>query len=58
LDIPVAMIPSMAMLMFALWKLLGGIKKLTGLEFDDIFKTPPEKAKSASGATTENPEKA
>ncbi len=52
LDIPVTTIPSMAMLMFALWKLLGGIKKLTGLELDDIFKAPPEKTKSAPETTS------
>ena len=40
---PVIVIPSMAMMMFALWRLLSGIKKLTGLEFDSIFKAPPEK---------------
>jgi hypothetical protein len=48
LDIPVATIPSMAMMMFALWKLLHGIKVLTGLSLEEIFKAPPEKPKSAS----------
>lgn len=47
---PIIVIPSMAMMMFALWRLLGGIKKLTGLEFDAIFKTPPEKPKPATQA--------
>jgi len=41
---PVIVIPSMAMMMFALWRLLGGIKKITGLELEQIFKTPPPKA--------------
>jgi hypothetical protein len=45
LDIPVTMVPSMAMMMFALWRLLKGIEALTGLTLDDIFKTPPPKAK-------------
>ena len=45
LDIPVTMVPSMAMMMFALWRLLKGIEQLTGLTLDDIFKAPPEKAK-------------
>ncbi len=45
LDIPVTMVPSMAMMMFALWRLLKGIEQLTGLTLDEIFKTPPEKAK-------------
>lgn len=43
LNWPVIVIPSMAMMMFALWQLLHGIKRITGLEFDAIFKTPPEK---------------
>jgi len=40
---PVIALPSMAMMMFALWKLLHGIKALTGLGLEDIFKTPPPK---------------
>ncbi|HTJ78992.1 MAG TPA: VC0807 family protein [Rariglobus sp.] len=48
LDIPVATVPSMAMLMFALWKLINGIKMLTGLDLDDIFKVHPEKTKPAA----------
>lgn len=35
--------PSMGMMMFALWRLLNGIKRLTGLPLDAIFKAPPEK---------------
>ena len=30
-------IPTMGMMMFALFRLLGGIKRLTGLELEDIF---------------------
>ena len=41
---PIIVIPSMAMMMFALWRLLGGIKKITGLELEQIFKTPPPRA--------------
>ena len=48
LDIPVATVPSMLMMMFALWKLLGGIKALTGLALEDIFKAPPEKPATAA----------
>lgn len=48
LDIPVATVPSMAMMMYALWKLIHGIKVLTGLELEAIFKAPPEKPKSAA----------
>jgi hypothetical protein len=40
---PVIVVPSTAMMMFVLWRLLGGIKSLTGLELDDIFHAPPEK---------------
>lgn len=45
---PVIVIPSMAMMMFALWRLLGGIKRITGLELDAIFKAPPEKPAKGS----------
>jgi hypothetical protein len=41
---PVIVIPSMAMMMFALWRLLAGIKRITGLELEAIFKAPPPKA--------------
>jgi hypothetical protein len=40
---PVIVVPCMIVTMFALWKLLSGIKKLTGLELEAIFKTPPPK---------------
>jgi hypothetical protein len=39
---PVIVLPSMAMMMLVLWRLLHGIKALTGLELDDIFRSPPE----------------
>jgi hypothetical protein len=42
---PVIVLPSMAMMLFVLWRLLHGIKALTGLELDDIFRSPPEKRK-------------
>ncbi|TAG27067.1 MAG: MFS transporter [Verrucomicrobia bacterium] len=42
---PVITIPTMAMMMFALWQLLKGIKALTGLELDDLLQAPPEKSK-------------
>lgn len=41
---PVIVLPSMAMMMFALWQLLGGIKKLTGLELEQIFHAQEKKA--------------
>ncbi|MGA2445734.1 MAG: VC0807 family protein [Opitutaceae bacterium] len=40
---PVIVLPSMAMMMLVLWRLLHGIKALTGLELDAIFRSPPEK---------------
>jgi hypothetical protein len=43
LSYPVIAVPSMVVTMFALWKMLSGIKKLTGLEIETIFKTPPPK---------------
>lgn len=47
---PVIMLPSMAMMLFVLWRLLGGIRTLTGLALDDIFRAPPEKTPAPAGA--------
>ena len=38
---PVIVLPSMAMMMFVLWRLLRGITALTGLTLDDVFHTQP-----------------
>lgn len=40
---PVLMVPSMAMMIYVLWKLIGGINALTGLTMDEMFHAPPEK---------------
>ena len=40
---PVIVVPSLAMTLLALWRLLSGLKKLTGLSMDEIFKAPPPK---------------
>jgi hypothetical protein len=40
---PIIVLPSMAMMMYALWRLLGGLQKITGLTLDEILKAPPEK---------------
>jgi hypothetical protein len=40
---PVIVIPSMAMLMVGLWRLIKGLNALTGLTTDDIFRTPEKK---------------
>jgi len=47
---PVIVLPSMAMMLFVLWRLLGGIRKLTDLSLDDIFRAPPEKVPGAAGS--------
>ena len=44
LSYPVIVVPSLAVTMFALWRLVAGIRKLTGLTLESIFKTPPPKA--------------
>jgi hypothetical protein len=47
---PVIVLPSMAMMLYVLWRLLGGIRRLTGLELDDIFRAPPEKKPAMADA--------
>ncbi len=42
---PVIALPSTAIMMFALWKLIGGITRLTGLKLEEIFHAPPPKDK-------------
>lgn len=39
-------VPAMAMLMMILWRLIGGIQKLTGLDSDAIFKSAEPKGKT------------
>lgn len=45
---PVIALPSMMVMMFALWRLLKGVERLTGLNMDDIMHAPPEKKKAAT----------
>jgi hypothetical protein len=40
---PVIVLPSMAIMMLALWRLFKGIEQLTGLTMDEILHHPPEK---------------
>ena len=40
---PVIVVPSMAIMMIALWRLLKGLEKLSGLTVDEILRQPPEK---------------
>ena len=40
---PVIVVPVMVLMMIALWRLITGLKGLTGLTMDEIFKAEPEK---------------
>lgn len=40
---PVIVVPSMAMMMIALWRLIAGLRQLTGLTTDEIFRAQPKK---------------
>ncbi len=40
---PIIVVPCMVLMMVALWRLVVGLKKLTGLTTDEIFKAEPEK---------------
>lgn len=46
----VIMVPSMGMMIFALWRLLKGLEALTGLTLDELLRQPPEQRKAAPGA--------
>jgi hypothetical protein len=43
-------LPVMAMMMYALWRLLGGLQTITGLTLDEILRQPQEKKDSSTGA--------
>jgi len=45
-------IPTMAMMMYALWRLLRGLQTLTGLSIDEILHQPPEAKQTATVAAT------
>lgn len=40
---PVIVLPSMAMMMVALWRLVRGLGRLTGLRLEEIFHPPPDR---------------
>ncbi len=40
---PVIVIPSMVIMIFALWRLIGGIKRLSGLSFEEMVHAKAEK---------------
>ncbi len=44
---PVIVLPCMVVMGLALWVLIKGIKDLTGLDMESVFKTPPPKPKKA-----------
>lgn len=46
---PVIVIPCMFITVFALWKLLHGIQALTGLELEEVFRTPEHQKVQKSG---------
>ncbi|HET7536459.1 MAG TPA: VC0807 family protein [Candidatus Didemnitutus sp.] len=41
-------VPVIAMMMYALWRLLKGLEQLTGLTFDEIMKQPPANPPAAT----------
>ena len=41
---PVIVLPSLVIMVFALWRLLKGIEALTGLTLDEILHQPPDRA--------------
>jgi hypothetical protein len=40
---PVIVLPTMIITIYALWRLIGGIKRLSGLEFEEMMHSPPKK---------------
>ncbi len=40
---PVIVIPTMVITVYALWRLISGIKRLSGLEFEEMMHAPPPK---------------
>lgn len=45
---PVIVLPSMVIMMVALWRLFKGIERLTGLTMDEILHQPPEKKRGSN----------
>ena len=50
-----AVLPSMAMMMYALWRLIKGLERLAGLTLDEILKAPPEKNRATPATKTDKP---
>ncbi len=53
---PVIVVPSMAMMMFALWRLVKGVERMTGLTLDQILHSPEEKKDAARVSQEPAPE--
>jgi hypothetical protein len=51
----VMVLTSLPMMMYALWQLLKGVERLTGLALDDILRQPPEKKKAETVVTNPPP---
>jgi hypothetical protein len=43
-------LPTMAMMLYALWRLLNGLQGLSGLTLDEILRQPPDKTPAAKTA--------
>lgn len=54
---PVIVVPSMAITLFALWRLLKGLERLSGLTLDEILRQPADDKKAApeTGAAKDQP---
>jgi hypothetical protein len=50
---PVIVVPSMIIMVFALWRLLKGLEQLSGLTLDEILHQPPEKKAKATAGDVE-----
>ncbi len=47
-------LPVMGMMMYALWRLLNGLERITGLTLDEILRQPAEKKPAAAATAPEN----
>lgn len=51
---PVIVVPSTTVMMFALWRLVKGVERMTGLTLDQILHSPEEKKTAASAGGDSN----
>jgi hypothetical protein len=52
LSYPVIMVPSMAIMMIGIWKLITGVEKLTGLDGEELFHPKKSKGDTKGSVTT------